>query len=245
MRTIALVTQKGGSGKSTIASSLAVAAHEAGERVFVIDMDPQASLLRWYKLREDKSIAVEAVSAAKLPAAIAALSKSGITLVIIDTPGSDSALSQAAMKAADLSIIPSRPNAFDLWASESTRQLLKTMKKDFVFLLNQCPPAQQSARVQDGAKALEAMGGIITPLVGSRVDFQEAARHGYGVTEVNPSGYAAEEVRKLWNSIKRRMGKATKVEAAKPVAAKPVAAKPAPVKEPEPVRQDTRTKKAA
>ncbi|MDB5570316.1 MAG: ATPase [Hyphomicrobiales bacterium] len=247
MRTIALVTQKGGSGKSTIASSLAVAAHEAGERVFVIDMDPQASLLRWYKLREDKSIAVEAVSAAKLPAAIAALAKSGVTLVIIDTPGSDSAVSQAAMKAADLCIIPSRPNAFDLWASESTRQMLKSLKKEFVFLLNQCPPSQQSARVQDGAKALEAMGGIITPLVGSRVDFQEAARYGWGVTEINPAGYAADEVRKLWSSLKRRLPKAVKAAPAKPAAApaKPAAAPAKPVaKAPEPVRQDNRKKAA-
>lgn len=217
MRTLALVTQKGGSGKSTIASSLAVAAHEAGERVFVIDMDPQASLLRWFKLREDKSIAVEAVTPSKLGAALAALAKSGITLTIIDTPGSDSPVSQAAMKAADLCVIPSRPNAFDLWASETTRQQLKTMKKEFVFLLNQCPPSQQSQRVQDGAKALEAMGGLITPLIGARVDYQEAARHGYGVTELSPSGYAADEIRKLWSSLKRRMkmAKANEAGAAK------------------------------
>lgn len=205
MRTLAFVTQKGGSGKSTIASSLAVAAHEAGERVFVIDMDPQASLLRWFKIREDKGIAVEAVTPAKLPAALAALAKSGVSLVIIDTPGSDSAVSQAAMKVADLSIIPSRPNVFDLWASEMTRQQLKAMKKEFVFLLNQCPPSQQSQRVLDGAKALEAMGGLLTPMISARVDYQEAARHGYGVTELSPSGQASEEVRKLWSSIKRRL----------------------------------------
>jgi chromosome partitioning protein len=77
-----------------------------------------------------------------------------------------------------------------------------------VFLLNQCPPAQQSARVEEGMVALEAMGGLISPLVTSRVDYQESARHGLGVTEWNPSGAAADEMRKLWSSIKRRFNKA-------------------------------------
>ena len=207
MRTIAFVTQKGGSGKSTIASSLAVTALEAGERVFVLDMDPQQSLVNWSKTRGEADIPVEAVSPGKLTAALTALAKSGITLCIIDTAGTDSPATLAAMKAAEFCVIPARPNVFDLWASETTRKTLKEMRKDFAFLLNQCPPAQQSARVQDGVEALEAMGGLLSPLVASRVDYQEAARHGFGVSELNPSGQAADEMRKLWSSIKRRMGK--------------------------------------
>ena len=68
MRTIAFVTQKGGTGKSTLASSLAVAALEAGEKVFIFDLDPQQSLIKWSKTRGQSDIAVEAVSPAKLPA---------------------------------------------------------------------------------------------------------------------------------------------------------------------------------
>ena len=207
MRIIALVTQKGGSGKSTIASSLAVAAAESGERVFIIDMDPQQSLVRWFKIRGETDLPVEAMDASKLKAAIAALEKSGVSLVIIDTPGTDSPATLAAMTTAQLCIIPARPNAFDLWASETTRKALKTMNKPFAFLLNQCPPAQQSARIEEGAKALEAMGGLITPMIGQRVDYQEAARCGLGVTEFAPSSYAADEMRKLWQSVKRRFAK--------------------------------------
>lgn len=207
MQTLALVTQKGGSGKSTIASSLAVAAHGAGEKVFIIDMDPQGSLLRWFKVRNDKNIGVEAVTSGKLNTALKALEKAGVTLVIIDTPGTDSPAAEAAMKAADLCIIPSRPNAFDLWASEMTRRSLRTLRKEYVFLLNQCPPSQQSARVEEGAKALEAMGGLITPMISARVDYQEAARQGLGVNELAPSGIAADEMSKLWKSVKKRFGK--------------------------------------
>ena len=145
MHVLAFVTQKGGSGKSTLASSIAMAAHEAGERVFVIDMDPQASLVKWFQVRNNKDIAVEAVTPAKLTPALKALEKSGVSLVIIDTPGTESESAAAAMKAASLCIIPARPNAFDLWASETTRKTLRTMKREFAFLLNQCPPAQQSA----------------------------------------------------------------------------------------------------
>ncbi|NBS48510.1 MAG: ParA family protein [Betaproteobacteria bacterium] len=157
MRTIAFVTQKGGSGKSTLASSLAVTAMEAGERVFIIDLDPQASLIKWSKMRGEADVPVEAVAPAKLATALATLAKNGVTLCIIDTAGAESATATSAMKAADLCIIPSRPNVFDLWASEQTRKSLREMNKQFVFLLNQCPPAQQSARVDEGVKALEAM----------------------------------------------------------------------------------------
>ena len=67
------------------------------------------------------------------------------------------------MQVADLNIIPSRPSMFDLWASARTRAALKEIGGDFVFLLNQCPPAQQTARVQDGVETLEEMGGLISP----------------------------------------------------------------------------------
>ncbi len=207
MRTIAFVTQKGGSGKSTLASSLAVAAHEAGEKVFVIDMDPQNALGHWAKTRGQDDVPVAAVTPGRLAATLASLAKNGITLAIIDTPGAEGPIAAAAMKAADLNIIPSRPNVFDLWASEQTRKTLKELRSDFVFVLNQCPPAQQTARVSEGAAALEAMGGLITPLVLTRVDYQEAARHGCGVTEVNPHGAAAAEIKALWSSIKRRLAR--------------------------------------
>jgi chromosome partitioning protein len=207
MRTIAFVTQKGGSGKSTLASSLAVAALEAGERVFVIDMDPQQSLANWAKTRGLDDVPVSNVTAGRLPATLAALEKNGFTLAIIDTAGAEGGASEAAMKAADLNIIPSRPNIFDLWASEQTRKTLKALRSEFVFVLNQCPPAQQTTRVEEGVAALEAMGGLITPLVLTRVDYQEAARHGCGVTEINPNGAAADEIKSLWSSIKRRLAK--------------------------------------
>jgi chromosome partitioning protein len=208
MRTIAFVTQKGGAGKSTLVASLAVAASEAGERVVILDMDPQMSLVKWAKVRGKSEIAVEAAAPGKLKPVLAALEKAGVTLVVLDTPAGETPASEAAIRHADLTIVPSRPNVFDLWSTEATRKAVKAARKDYVFLLNQCPPSQQSARIEEGVTALEAMGGLISPPVSARVDHQEAARYGLGVTEIAPSGDAADELRKLWNSVKRRVGKA-------------------------------------
>jgi chromosome partitioning protein len=218
MKTIALVTQKGGAGKSTLASSLAVVASEAGERVCLIDMDPQATLTTWGKTRGETDIPVLSASPARLPAVLAALESKGVTLAFIDTPGAEGPAAAAAMAAAQLCVIPSRPTAFDLWASANTRQALKDRKGDYVFLLNQCPPAQQSARIAEGVEALETMGGLLSPLVLARVDYQEAARLGWGVSELNPHGAAASEMRALWASLKRRLAKT--VKPAKPAARK-------------------------
>jgi chromosome partitioning protein len=232
MRTIAFVTQKGGTGKSTLASSVAVSARLSGEKVFVIDLDPLQSLVKWSKTRGKADIAVEHVAAAKLPKVLSALEKKGVTLVILDAPGHDGEILSATVRAADLCIIPARPNVFDLWASEVTRAQVKDKGKDHVFLLNQCPPAQQNARVELGAKALQAMGGLLSPLLSSRVDYQEAARLGLGVAEYNPQGVAADEIRELWGSIKRRLKKgAASTKPAKAAAKNELTAEPkAPVK---------------
>jgi chromosome partitioning protein len=138
-----------------------------------------------------------------LPALLASLERRGVTLALLDTPGAEGAASSAAMQAADLNIVPSRPSLFDLRACARTRAAIGEIGGEFVFLLNQCPSARQTARVQDGVEALEEMGKLISPLILARADYQEAARCGSGVTELNPCSAAAEEMRGLWQSIER------------------------------------------
>jgi chromosome partitioning protein len=209
MRTIAFVTEKGGSGKSTLASSLAAAAREMDQKVAVVDMDPQGSLMNWHRARDSDDIAATASNGARLPSVLASLKAADFTLAILDTPGAEGPASAAAMATAELCVIPSRPSMFDLWASARTCVAVKAAGGDFVFLLNQCPPAHQTSRVRDCVETLEELGGLLSPLVLSRVDYQEAARLGLGVTELNPGGAAAEEMRALWISIRRRLARAT------------------------------------
>jgi chromosome partitioning protein len=205
MHVVALVNQKGGTGKSTLTACLAVAAREAGERVFLIDMDPQKSLTKWGYRRHDRDLPVESVSAPKLGSALTALADRRITLVLVDTPATDSPAADAAMRCADLCLIPARPTIFDIWSSEVTRGKLKTLSKEYAFVLTQCPAMRESQRVSDGAAALEAMGGLLRPFIGARVDYQEATREGRGVTEID--GKAADEMHQLWASLQRRLAR--------------------------------------
>ncbi len=209
MRTIAFVTHRGGAGKSTLAASLAVAARETLEKVAVVDMDPQGSLIEWARARASGDIEAIVTGAARLDAALAKLSAAGHTLAVVDTPGAEGPASSAAIAVAELAIVPTRPSLFDLRASAEMRAALEALGGKFGFLLNLCPPDRNSAQVRDGAEALEEMGGLIAPPIFARTDYPNAARQGQGVTEFNPNGAAAEEMRVLWASIRRRLPRAT------------------------------------
>ncbi|RTL82986.1 MAG: ATPase [Hyphomicrobiales bacterium] len=206
MHIVAFVTQKGGAGKSTLASNLAVAAHLAGERVFICDLDPLQSLVKWSRLRQQIDIPVEHIPLEKLAPALDALRGNGVTAVVIDTPGAHSEASTQAIRAADLCIVPARPNALDLWASEETVARIKAARKDYAFLLNQCPPARQGGRIARGARALEDIGALLSPMVSTRVDYQEAVLLGLGVCELKPAGAAAQEMTALWAAVSARLG---------------------------------------
>ena len=120
MRVLAFVTQKGGTGKSSLAVSLAVAAQEAGTRSYLLDLDQQGTAKSWYERREAEAPEVAAIEANRVPAALAALKKQRVQLVIIDTPGVDSPATVAAMQAADLCAIPARPSIADIEATRPT-----------------------------------------------------------------------------------------------------------------------------
>lgn len=205
MRTIAFVTHRGGAGKSTLAASLAVAARETLEKVAVVDMDPQGSLIEWARARASGGIEAIVTGAARLEATLAKLSDAGHTLAVVDTPGAEGPASSAAIAVAHFAIVPTRPSLFDLRGSVDMRAALKAAGGDYGFLLNLCPPDRNSAQVRDAAEALEEMGGLIGPPILARADYQNAARQGQGVTEFNPNGAAAEEMRVLWASISRRL----------------------------------------
>lgn len=211
MKTIALVTQKGGAGKTTLAAAIAVAATEAGESVIALDLDPQGSLAAWGDQRakaQREAPTVDALPADKvpqLPQILKALAGKGYTLAILDCPGIASTATSLAMQAADLSLVPARPTRLDIQATRPTIQALLKLQRPFLFVLNQCPPITRSGRASEAAVGLSAMGSLAEPLMVSRADFQDAIAAGQGVTEYAPSGKAAEEARELWKSIQHKL----------------------------------------
>lgn len=216
MRTIAFTSAKGGSGKTTLAVSLGIAAMQAGERPYLIDLDAQGSLLAWRDRRRDDDPPADRCEAAQLPAALAALAKAGFTLAIIDTAGIDSPAVSAAMRAADLAIIPARPSALDLEAARPTLGALTRLGTPYAFVLNACPPGR-SGRIDDAGRALSLLGVLASPTIVQRTDHVDAIGFGLGVTELAADGKAAQEIRELWTWISRRMesqhGKQTPVSA--------------------------------
>ena len=209
MRTITLVTQKGGAGKTTIAASLAVAAAQAGERVIALDLDPQGSLAAWGDTRSAEEPAVDRIgpdNLANLPAILKALATEGYTLAILDTAGIASTGGNLAMQAADLALIPARPSRLDLQATMPTIEALMRleMRERFAFVLNQCP-AGRSTRATEAANGLAMFGVLAEPMLTQRADHQDALAAGQGVTEYARDGKAADEIRALWAWAARKM----------------------------------------
>ena len=201
LKTIAFVNSKGGTGKSTLAAAVGVAAEASGEKVFMIDLDPQGSLSAWGERRKADTPAVDRIAPDRLPAAIAGLAAGGYTLAIIDTPGLDTPATAAAMRAADLSLIPARASTLDLEATRPTLAALARLNRAYAFVLNSCP-AGRSGRIADASRALSLLG-VLAPVMVQRMEHVDAVGLGLGVTEIG--GKAADETNALWIWIKQRI----------------------------------------
>ena len=206
MRTIAFLTQKGGAGKTTLAVSLAVAAAHAGERVIALDLDPQASLLRWAKYREGthapNTIMIEPLENERLPhlrAILEGFAGVGFTLAVFDTASSDSAAARLVTEAADICLLPTRPTRLDVAATAATFRAVFLAKRKAAFVLNQCQPTFRSSRTSEAAKGLTSLGVLAAPMLSARIDFQDAMAKGLGVTEYARHGRAAQEIEALWS----------------------------------------------
>lgn len=205
MKTVAFISQKGGSGKSTLAASIAVAAQESGERVFALDLDPQGTLYAWGERRQAETPPVDRTRVGQLHDALTVLSANGYTLAVIDTQGADIAATSEVMRRANLTLIPARPTLPDIEATRPTVRGLTGLARPFAFILNQAPTTASLTRATDAAQALSSLGALANPLICARTDHQDALALGLGVTEHDPTGKAAREIRDLWIWIRERL----------------------------------------
>lgn len=212
MRTIAFLTQKGGTGKTTLAASLAVAAAQSGERVIALDLDPQASLAHWGERRAAAKppnlVMIEPLERDRLQrlrAILDGLAGAGFTLAVFDTAGADGPAVRLVTEASDLCLLPARPTRLDVEATAATFRAVFLAKRKAAFVLNQCPPNYRSSRAGDAAKGLTALGVLAEPMVASRMDYQDAIAAGLGVTEYAGSGRAAAEIKALWGWVQMQL----------------------------------------
>ena len=205
MRTIALTTRKGGSGKSTLAIGLAVAAMQDGERVFLLETDRQGTVSKWGERRTNAEPGIEPiVDESGLSRSLQLLDTKGYTIAIIDTPAADNNATMAAVRVADLCLIPARPSPVDIEATNPTLAAIRRLDKGFAFVLNQAPAG--SYRPSKAAATLNAVGVLALPYIVQRNDHQDALGAGLAVSEYAPGGKAANEIRALWAWVKHKLG---------------------------------------
>jgi chromosome partitioning protein len=210
MWVVSLVTQKGGSGKTTLCLNLAVAAEAAGRRCLILDLDPQATAEAWYQDREAPSPRLVRAEAASLGRALEAAGGQGFDLVLIDTPGRDEPAVAAAIRASRFCLVPCRPTPADMKAQPATAATIRRLGRPMAFVLTQTPP--RGFRPREAGLGLAVLGPVAPVLIVARSAFQDAHGQGLAVTEFEPEGKAAEEVGALWRWLASRLEKTADVE---------------------------------
>lgn len=205
MKTVAIIALKGGCGKSTLATNLAVCGHLRGLRTALIDLDPQGTAERWGDLRQTDGPEVVAGKVSNLTKLLAQAQAAEADLVLIDTPPTDSAEARLAARNADLVLIPSRPDLWDVLAIETTWGMTRDEKKPAWVVLNACPPASPGM-TKDALTTLASTRVEVSPQrINLRVAFGYAKNDGRGVAEYEPDGKAAEEMNSLFDWTMKRL----------------------------------------
>jgi chromosome partitioning protein len=201
MKTVAIVSQKGGSGKTTVAVHLAVCAELAGKTAAIIDLDPQASAHEWRTRREADTPEVITATPQQLPALLQAAKENKADLMIIDTAPHSDRSAVIAADLADLVLIPCRPSAFDVAAIGKTLDLMKHTKaiSRTVILLNAAPPRGSMTDVAE--TGLAEIVPVVPVRLHNRAAYSHAINSGHSVQEYDPHGKAADEIKALYKWI--------------------------------------------
>jgi len=196
LKTIAILSQKGGAGKTTLALHLAVAATKDNLNTLVVDLDPQASAANWGDRRSAELPVVVSSHASRLASVLDNAKANDGQFIILDTaPHSDSIALHAA-RAADLILVPCRPAILDLEAIASTLDLVRTVDTPALVVLNAVAPI--GAEADEAVEAVTGLGADVCPVrLVNRVAFSRALISGQSAQEFEPGGKAAQEIQAL------------------------------------------------
>src|SRR6476660_1809321 len=206
MLVIALASQKGGSGKTTLSGHLAVEAEKAGAGpVTLIDTDPQGSLSEWWNARAARHPQFAKIGVFDLEDALNHLARTGTRMAIIDTPPAISDSISHVIAHADLVIVPTRPSPHDLRAVGATVDMAERSGKPLIFVVN---GATQRARITGEAAVALSQHGMVAPVtIHHRVDFAASMVDGRTVGEVVAKSVSAKEVSDLWTYLQDRLSR--------------------------------------
>jgi chromosome partitioning protein len=196
---LAIVSEKGGSGKTVLAVNLAVAAEAQGLATAIFDLDPRANSTVWGDHRQTKIPAVVPAQAPRLPMLLEQARANVADLVIIDTPGNAEGVAAQAAIHADAILIPCRPFGPDLISIATSVKLAQASGKPFFVVINAAPV--QGVETAEAFAAVSAEGVEVCPVVlHSRKPFVSRFHEGLTALDIEPKGKAAAEVREffLW-----------------------------------------------
>ena len=204
VRILALASQKGGSGKTTLSGHLAVQAQRAGAGpVVLIDIDPQGSLADWWNERTDEFPAFAQTTVARLASDLELLRAQGFKLAVIDTPPAITMAIQSVISVAELIVVPTRPSPHDLRAVGATVDLCERAGKPLIFVVNAATP---KARITSEAAIALSQHGTVAPVtVHHRTDFASSMIDGRTVMDFDANGKSAREIEALWTYVADRL----------------------------------------
>lgn len=208
MHVIAVLNQKGGSGKTTIATHLARALQLDGAEVLLIDSDPQGSARDWAAVREDQPLTVVGIDRPTIERDLKQIARKDY--VVIDGAPQAADLAVSAIKAASFVLIPVQPSPYDIWAAADLVELVKQRievtdgKLQAAFVVSR---AIKGTKI--GAEVAEALAGYGLPVLESRitqrVSYPGTAATGTTVLDTDPASDAAAEVRALAAELKQKL----------------------------------------
>ena len=203
MKSLAIASQKGGAGKSTLVVHLAVEAMNARETVRILDADPQGSCVAWGSARGAQPM-VEAVEPARIAEALKRAQRDGVTFAIVDTAPRASASLAGVLRAVTGTLVPVRPSAFDVGTIEASIRLVVASGRPGWLVLNACPPRAPEV-AETRALISERELERVPVEIYERRAFARAVATGQAVNEFAPNGAAADEIRALWKFLARRL----------------------------------------
>jgi len=207
MRTLAVIGRKGGSGKTTVAINLAIAAQRRGLKALLADSDSQRSSFDVLKGRHNAGPTVVETDSRGLFALQAWAVRAGIQALVIDTPAGEEEELAHAIVLADISVLVVRPTLLDLAALLRTLRVIRPLRKRAIVVLNQAPPTREGVEppaVRKAHEALRLMHLAVSPaIMRSRAAYQSALEQGRSAEEQTSDAAAAREIGALWLSIQQ------------------------------------------
>jgi len=204
MKTIVLLSQKGGTGKTTLAVNLAVASYSKGNASVIVDLDPQASVSSWADKRDGEYPIVISAQASRLQSILEKAKDNGADYVFIDTAPHSENTSLIAAREADLILIPCQPSILDIRAIAMTANIVQLANKQACVVLNRT--SSRGRLAEDAEEAISTYNLPIAPVrLTNRISYVHSAIQHKGVIEYEPKGKAAEEVNILYKFITKNL----------------------------------------